>query len=58
MEEDDAPRHTTDLEIPQMRAILLLSPTWELASQELDGGHGGDEGVDMVLCEVPTTNTR
>lgn len=52
---ENAPRHTTDLEIPQVPSILLFRPSRELRREELHGRHCGDERVDVVLREVATT---
>ena len=49
--------HTRDLEVTQMRAVLLLCLSRELVRQELHRRHIGDEVVNVVLCEVATERT-
>jgi hypothetical protein len=54
---ENVPCHTADLEVAQVRAIFLLGLPRELAREELDGAHRGDEVVDVVLCKVATNKT-
>lgn len=48
----NVPSHAADLEVTEMRAILLLRLARELVREELYGAHGGDEVVNVVLREV------
>jgi hypothetical protein len=47
------PSHPTNLEIAKVLPIILLAFTWKLGCQKLYGRHSGNQGVNMVLREVP-----
>ena len=51
------PSHSADLEVTQMRPVLLLGPAGELMRQELHGTHRRNKVVNMVLCEVADPET-
>lgn len=50
----DTPCHATDLEVPQMPAVFLLSLSRKLGSQKLHGSHRGNQSVNVVLREIST----
>ena len=47
------PSHPTNLEIAKVLPIILLAFAWKLGCQKLYGRHSGNQGVNMVLREVP-----
>ena len=53
---DSVPSHTTDLEVTQVRPVLLLCLPGELVREELHWGHCRNEVIDVVLCEVTTAD--
>ena len=46
------PSHSGDLEITQMRAVLLFCLARKPGLKELNWIHSWDKGVDMMLREV------
>ena len=49
---ESLPCHAADLEIAKMVSVFLFCFTWEPRSQELNGGHGWIERVDVMLSKV------
>ena len=47
-------RHPGDLEVAEVLAVFLLRLSWEPVREELDGVHGGNQRVHMVLRKVAT----
>lgn len=46
------PRHAANLEVAEMPSILLFSFPRIFRGQELHGGHGLDESVDVMLSKI------
>lgn len=50
------PGHTADLEVTQVRTVLLFGLARELVRKELYRTHRRDEIIYVVLCEVASVD--